>query len=224
MKRRPPPRVYAFTDIALAAYCPRKLYYRQREAEYEPPERAGFELAFQYPSLLDPETALDTEPIAVTPVVYRRNLGCSKARIGAFEALCDPTDRGVFLAGRRAWGIAHKVLKTPLAPSIVSVGEPPDTGVWESHAVRAVAAAKALAFERETSVERAFVEYATHGVIREIGLTARRVGQYRRALRTAASIDGPPPRTRNTDKCGSCEYRAQCGVRTRSLRSLLGGR
>lgn len=215
--------MHAFTDIALAAYCPRKLYYRQRE-EYDPPEHAGFELAFRYPSLLDPETELDTEPIAVTPVAYRRNLGCSRAQLAAFEALCAPPEREVFLTGRRARGIAHKVLKKPLAPSIVSVGEPPDTGVWEPHVVRAVAAAKALAWERERSVHRAFVEYATHGVIREIELTTRRVGQYRRALRTAASIDGPPPRTRNTDKCTSCEYRTECGVRTRSLRSLLGGR
>ncbi|UPM42593.1 CRISPR-associated protein Cas4 [Halocatena salina] len=216
--------MYAFTDVALAAYCPRKLYYRWREETYEPPEHSGFELAFQYPLLLDPETALDAEPIAVTPVTYRRNLNCSQARLRAFEALCEPTEREVFLTGRRVRGIAHKVLETPLAPSIVSVGEPPDRGVWEPHAVRAVAAAKALAWEREESVQRAFVEYATHGVIREIELTPRRVGQYRRALRTAASIDGPPPRTRNTDKCGSCEYRSTCGVRTRSLRSLLGGR
>lgn len=216
--------MYAFTDVALAAYCPRKLYYRRCEEEYDPPEHDGFELAFRYPSLLNPKTALDAEPIAVTPVTYRRNLGCSRARIEAFEALCDPTKREVFLTGRRTRGIAHKVLETPLVPSIVSVGEPPETGVWEPHSVRAVAAAKALAWERETSVQRAFVEYATHGVIREIELTTRRVGQYRRALRTAASIDGPPPRTRNTDKCGSCEYRAECGVQTRSLRSLLGGR
>lgn len=218
--------MYAFTDIALAACCPRKLYYRQRDDEYEPPEHDSFELAFRYPSLLDPETALDTESIAVSPVVYRRNLGCSQARIGdtTFEALCDPVEREVFLTGQKAWGITHKVIETPLAPSIVSVGEPPDTGVWEPHAVRAVAAAKALAFERETSVERTFVEYVSHGVLRKIDLTARRVGQYRRALRTAASIDGPPSRTQNTDKCESCEYRPRCGVRTRSLRSLLVGR
>lgn len=214
--------MHAFTEIALAAYCPRKLYYRQREEGYEPPDHDGFELAFRYPSLLDPETALDTEPIAISPLKYRRNLSCSRANVGAFDALCDPDGREVFLTGRQARGIAHKVIETPLAPSIVSVGHPPETGVWEPQAVRAVGAAKALAWERQTSVERAYIEYATHGVIRPIELTARRTGQYRRALRTAASIDGPPPRTRNTNKCESCEYRARCGVRTRSFRSLLG--
>lgn len=215
--------MYAFTDIALAEYCPRKLYYRQRDEEYEPPERDGrFELAFRYPELFDSSTKLRTEPIAVTPVTYRRNLGRSRARIGAFDALCEPSSREAFLTGRQARGIAHKIIEQPLAPSIVSTGDPPEMGVWSPQTVRAVAAAKALAWEHETAVERAFIEYSTHGVIREIELTARRVGMYRRALRTVASIDGPPPRTRNTSKCESCEYRAQCGVRTRSLRSLLG--
>lgn len=215
--------MYAFTDIALAEYCPRKLYYRQRDEEYEPPERDGqFELAFRYSELLDSSTNLQTEPIAVTPVTYRRNLGRSRARIGAFEALCEPSSREVFLTGRQARGITHKIIEQPLAPSIVSTGDPPETGVWTPQTVRAVAAAKALAWERETAVKRAFIEYSSHGVIRELELTARRVGIYRRALRTVASIDGPPPRTRNTSKCESCEYRAQCGVRMRSLRSLLG--
>jgi CRISPR-associated exonuclease Cas4 len=216
--------VYAFTDLALAAYCSRKLYYRRRET-HDPPERdEQHELAFRYPELLDPNTDLTAEPIAVSPVAYRRNLGCTRARVGTdvFDALCDPPSRDIFLTGRQARGISHKVIDTPLAPSIVSAGEPPETGVWKPQTVRAVAAAKALAWERETPIERAFVEYSTHGVIREFELTSRRVGLYRRAVRTAASIDGPPPRTRNTDKCKTCEFRSECGVRTRSLRSLLG--
>lgn len=211
----------AFTDLALAAYCPRKLYYRNR-TDGDPPDRdASHELAFRYPALLAAKTELATEPIDVTPTTFRRNLGCSRARVESFEQLCDPTDRDVFLTGRDARGIAHKVIETPLAPSIVTTGSPPDRGVYVPQTVRAVAAAKALAWERETPVDRAYVEYATHGVIREIELTARRVGIYRRAMRTAASIEGPPKRTNDTTKCESCEYRQDCGVKTRSLRSLL---
>ncbi|WP_254536416.1 CRISPR-associated protein Cas4 [Halomarina litorea] len=216
--------MYAFTDLSLAAYCPRKLYYRWRDAEeYEYPERDGrHELAFRYDALLDPGTELGEEPVAVAPDEYRRALGRSKARVGAFDALVNPDDRDVFLQGRRARGVAHKVLESPLAPSLVSAGAPPPEGVWEPQAVRAVAMAKALSWERETPVDRAFVEYAAHGVVRELELTARRTGQYRRALRTAAGIDGPPARTRRRSKCEACEYRGTCGVRTRSLRSLLG--
>lgn len=213
--------MHAFTDLALAAYCPRKLYYRNRTNDDPPDRDACHELAFRYSELLFGETELATEPIEVTPIRYRRNLGCSRARIGSFEELCDPPDRDVFLTGRDARGVVHKVIESPLAPSIVTTGSPPDSGVYAPQTVRAVAAAKALAWERETSVDRAYVEYATHGVIREIGLTARRVGIYRHAMRTAASIEGPPKRTNDTAKCESCEYRQDCGVKTRSLRSLL---
>ncbi|MFC7156437.1 hypothetical protein ACFQPA_13390 [Halomarina halobia] len=212
--------MHAFTDLALAAYCPRKLYYRRRDGT-DPPERdERHELAFRYRELLDPATDLAAEPIDCSPTTYRVALGRSKARVDAFEALADPPIRDAFLEGRRARGIAHKVIEEPLAPAIVSAGAPPESGVWRPQTVRAVAAAKALAWERETPVERAYVEYPTRGVVREVELTARRTGLYRRAVRTAASLDGPPPRTRNRDKCAPCEHRGECGVRTRSLQSL----
>jgi CRISPR-associated exonuclease Cas4 len=58
-------------------------------------------------------------------------------------------------------------------------------------------------------------------VIREVELTTRRTGDYRRALRTAESIDGPPARAANDAKCEPCEYREACGPKTRSLKSML---
>lgn len=216
--------MYAFTDLALATYCPRKLYYRRRD-ERDPPDRdERHELAFRYPELFDPATDLSSEPIAVSPHEYRATLGRSRARVGepTFEALCSPEQRDVTLRGRQAHGVAHKVCETPLAPSLVVAGNPPEQGVWEPQSVRAVAMAKALSWEREVRVERAFVEYAAHGVVREIELTARRTGQFRRALHTARAIDGPPRRTREEAKCEACEYASGCGVKTRSLRSLLG--
>jgi CRISPR-associated exonuclease Cas4 len=216
--------VHAFTDLSVAAYCPRQLYYRRREGT-DPPDRDDrHELAFRYPELLDPETDLSAEPVAVDPTAYRSNLGRSRARLGRarFRRLAAPSARDVLLEGRDARGIAHKLLEEPPAPSLVVAGTPPETGVWEPHTVRAVAMAKALAWERERRIGRAYVEYPTHGVIRELELDARRTGIYRRALRTAESIDGPPPRLDDRSKCETCEYRDQCGVRTRSLRSLLG--
>ncbi|MFD1513965.1 CRISPR-associated protein Cas4 [Halomarina rubra] len=216
--------MHAVSDLAVAAYCPRKLYYRKRDDDPYGERDDRHELPFRYDELLDPETDLHEEPIAVSPVEYRSALGQSRARVGptAFEALCAPADRDALLEGRRVRGIAHKVLEEPLAPSLVVGGEPPEEGVWEPHTVRAVALARALEWDRQTEVERAYVEYGAHGVIRELELTARRTGAFRRALRTAASIDGPPARTRNRSKCESCEYRSDCGVRTRSFRSLLG--
>ena len=215
-----------FTDLALAAYCPRKLYYRYREPDRSPPPEVEpvNQLAFRYPDLLDPggPDPLAEAPIAVPPTEYRATLGRVRARIDAWDDLARPPAREVYLEGRQCRGVAHKVLERPLAPSIVSPGRPPTAGVWRPQAVRAVAAAKALAWERETPVERAFVEYPAHGVVREVRLTTRRKAAYRLALRTVRSIDGPPPRLHDEAKCGDCEYRAECGVRTQTLRSLLG--
>jgi len=216
--------MHAVSDLAVAAYCPRKLYYRRRDDDPYGERDERHELPFRYDELLDPETNLAAEPLDVSPTAYRSNLGQSRARVGptVFDALREPTSREVFLDGRRVRGIAHKMLDEPLAPSLVVAGEPPEQGVWEPQVVRAVGLARALAWERQEEVERAYVEYATHGVVRELELTARRTGAFRRALRTAANIDGPPARTRQRSKCESCEYRGECGVRTRSLRSMLG--
>jgi CRISPR-associated exonuclease Cas4 len=111
---------------------------------------------------------------------------------------------------------------TPPIPVIVSPGAPHETGVWEPQSVRAVAAAKALAWEREREIPRALVEYPAHAVVRSVRLGVRRTAAYRRALRTARGIDGPPPRLRDSPRCEPCAYREECGVETKSLRSRLG--
>ncbi|WP_049997714.1 CRISPR-associated protein Cas4 [Halococcus sediminicola] len=216
---------HAFSDLRTAAYCPRKCYYRwQDDADRDPPPEVEErrELAFRYGEILDGVDLVDA-PIEVTPTQLRTNLSCAKARLDAFEALCDPADRDVLLTGKDCRGIAHKIVETDVpVPSLISAGSPPENGVWHPQTVHAVAAAKALAYERETPVERAFVEYPTYGVVREVPLTTRRKAAYRTAVRTLESIDGPPPRLDDRSKCESCEYREECGVKTRSLRSLLG--
>lgn len=213
----------AFTDIATAAYCPRKLYYRRKHGDGSPPERVATiqNLAFRYGELLGAERELADEPIAVGPARYRENLEAARSRLERWTDLVDPAERRVFLAGKDANGVAHKLLADPPVPVIVTPGEPPERGVWEPQSVRATAAAKALAWERQTPIERAYVEYPAYGVIRTFRLTTRRKAAYRGALRTAESLDGPPPRLRNDARCRSCEYRDECGTKTRSLRSRL---
>lgn len=215
--------MHAFSDLATAAYCPRQLYYQWREGGHEVTAgaRERRALAHRYPTLRDPETELTDEPIAVTPTQWRSRMGATVERLDRWAELADPPATDVVLEGKDCRGVAHKVLADPPAPSIVSGGEPPDRGVWEPQSVRATAAAKALAWERETPVETAYVEYPTYGVIRRLELTTRRKAAYRRALRTVESLDGPPPRNAGP-KCNACEYQATCGVKTRSLRSLLG--
>lgn len=215
-----------FGDLRSASFCPRQCYYERVEGDREPPPRVErvTDLAFRYEALLSADRPeLAAEPIAVDPAVYRRRLADVRDRTARWQALCEPADRDVLVEGKDCRGIVDKVLEAPLEPVVVSAGRPPDRGVWESHSVKAVAAAKSLAWERERPVDAAFVEYPAHGVVRRIELTTPRKAAYRRTLRTVREIDGPPPRIDDRSKCESCEYASKCGVRTRTLRSLLGG-
>jgi CRISPR-associated exonuclease Cas4 len=214
--------VHAFSDLATAAYCPRKLYYRLRDGDHETPAavRERRALAFRYPDLAAPDADLGAEPIEVTPTQYRANLGCAR-ELAAWDGLCDPARTNALLEGREARGVAHKVLSDPLSVSVVSAGSPPEEGVWRPQTVRAVAAAKALSWEAEVEVGHAYVEYPAYGVVRRLDLSTRRKALYREAVARAESIDGPPARLNDDARCDPCEYREQCGVKTRSLRSLL---
>ncbi len=215
----------AFSDLRLATYCPRKLYYARQRDDREPPPTVARsrELAFRYDELLDADDAtLATLPIADTPETFRRNLSRARSSLDDWNGLVNPPSRDVLLTGRECRGIAHKVLEEPPRPSLVSAGSPPDQGVWEPQSVHAVAAAKALAWERERPVEHAYVEYPAHGVVRPISIDGRRKARYREILRTVESLRNPPPRLRNDAKCDACEYSSECGVETRTLRSLLG--
>ena len=218
--------MHAFRDIEAAAYCPRKLYYRRRSPEEETvPEIVGRrrDIAFEYGELLDVGERLRERPIEVTPTQFRSRLGCARARLDRWDELRDPVERDAFLSGRECRGIAHKVLESPPSLSLVFAGDPPEQGVWKPQSVRLMAAAKALSWEEETAVESVYAEYPAHGVVRRIDVDARRTAAYREAVRIADSIDGPPARQRNDAKCDPCEYRPECGVKSRSLRSLLDG-
>ncbi|MFC4540743.1 hypothetical protein ACFO5R_02225 [Halosolutus amylolyticus] len=229
-------RHVAFSDLRTAAYCPRKCYYQRTRDDHDrdPPPEVGAvrDLATRYGELLDasPEE-LAAEPIAVPPATYRERLTNARDRLGGeggeggadhWARLRDPADRNALVTGRDCRGIVHKVLAEPIEPAIVSAGKPPERGVWHPQSVHAVAAAKALAWEHERPVERAWLEYPAAGVIRQLDLTTRRKAEYRAALRTVRELDGPPPRIDNRSKCAACEFADECGVRTRTLRSLLG--
>ncbi|ESP88655.1 hypothetical protein [Candidatus Halobonum tyrrellensis] len=233
-RSRPRPDSVAFSDLARAAYCPRQLYYARREDDRDPPPaaRERVDLAYRYPDLraMD-DAALESAPVDRPPTEYRAALARVADR-DDYDRLTDPAGTRVFLAGKDAHGLAYKLLEPdgdgtdgePPVPTIVTPGAPPESGVWEPQAVRAVAAAKALAWERDREVPRALVEYPAHGVVRSVRVGVRKTAAYRRALRAARGIDGPPPRLRGgaRSNCERCAYADECGVRTRSLRSLLG--
>jgi len=230
--------VIPFSDVAVAAYCPRQLYYARRDDDRAVPAeaRARIDLAFRYPALADaPDATLRRLPIRRSPAAYRRNLDRLRER-DDYDRLAHPDRERAFVSGKDCHGTVHKVLAgggdaagsaddadpaDPPVPTVVSPGEPPENGVWEPQSVRAVAAAKAVAWERERGVPRALVEYPSVGAVREVRLTTRKKAAYRRALRAARAIDGPPSRV-DDDRCSACDYRETCGVGRRSFRSLLG--
>jgi CRISPR-associated exonuclease Cas4 len=214
----------AFSDLRTAAYCLRQLHYRRRDDRGTPPAVAAVrDLAFRYDELRDADDAtLRDLPVERSPAAYREALAATAASRDDWGALVDPPARDVLLTGKDCRGVAHKVLADPPRPSLVAAGEPPERGVWEPQRVHAVAAAKALAWERERAVETALVEYPAYGAVRTVRLTTRNRAAYRRTLRSVRSLDGVPPRISDRAKCGPCEYSDTCGVRTRTLSSLLG--
>lgn len=218
--------MHAFRDVEVAAYCPRKLYYRRQEPAIDSPPptvTSTRDLAFEYDRLLTDDAALTEAPIEVTPTTFRSRLGCARARLEDWGHLVSPADRDVFLEGRECRGIAHKLLPTdPPSASLVFTGRPPDQGVWQPQTVRLMAVAKALSWEYQTEVKRVYAEYPAYGVIRKVPVNGRRSAMYREAVSLADDLPDPPARTTNDAKCNPCEYSDQCGVRTRSLRSLLG--
>jgi len=222
---RPLESVLTFAELARAAYCPRQYYYAEQEGMTDPPPaaRTRRDLAFRYPTLRAASDAeLAAEPIERPPAAYRTALDRLAAR-DDWDALADPVERERLLTGRECRGVAHKILPSdPPIPTFVSPGRPPEEGVWRPQRVRAVAMAKALAWEREREIPAALVEYPAHGVVRRVALTTRNRAAYRRTVRTVRGIDGPPPRIDDESKCDACDYRERCGVRTRSLKSLLG--
>lgn len=214
--------MHTFRDLAAAADCPRKLYYRRRETDAPAVSAGGRsrrELAFEYERLLADTDRLREAPIVPTPTQYRSRLGSAKARLN-WQRLVDPLDRDVLLTGRECRGTVDKLLAGPTV-SLVFTDRPPTVGVRAPQSVRLVAAATALAHERGTSVDAAVAEYPAHGVIRLVDITPPRRAAYREAIAVADAVDGPPSRTRAGSKCETCGYSGRCGVRTRSLASLL---
>lgn len=211
------------SDLALAAYCPRKLYYARGTDRTPPPEHADALAVSQQYGAVFGSGDVPTDKIAVHPRAFHEALAAARDRLPVWPNLLDPARTDCRLLGKDVHGRVPKVLESPLAPVLVSPGAPPEDGVWHPQTVKAVGAAKALSWERETPVERAYVEYPRHGVIRSVDLTTHHRAAYRRTLRAVRSLDGPPPRLDDDAKCGACRFADQCGVRTRSLKSLLTG-
>lgn len=211
----------SFGALGIAAYCPRQLWYHRRTDDT--PDRAddARAIALAYDRLR--AQSIDGDRLAVTPDAAADNIDRARQQFpDLWPHLESPAATDVFVSGRDAHGEVAKLLGTdPPTPTLVSAATPPDEGVWKPHAVRAVAAALAVAWESNTRIGRTIFEYPRHGIVRSVAITAQRRATYRRVLRIAKSMDAPPSRIDNDAKCGACPYQETCGVKTRSLTSLL---
>jgi CRISPR-associated exonuclease Cas4 len=217
--------VLAFSDLRTAAYCPRQLWYARTQDDRSTPDAvdAVRDLATRYDDVLANPDGIDADRLEVPVAAWLERVRGVREREPRFADLCDPAGTDVFLSGRECHGVASKVLPGPPMPSLVSPGRPPEQGVWEPHAVWAVAAAKALAWERERRVDEAIVEYPRYGVVRRVRLTTRKKAAYRRTVRTVRELDTIPSRLEDTSKCEPCRFAEECGVNTGTLRSRLAG-
>ncbi|MFP4530140.1 MAG: hypothetical protein ACLFNC_02495, partial [Halodesulfurarchaeum sp.] len=86
------PDTVPLSDLALAAFCPRKLHYARQTDRSPPPEYdTSLELSRRYADFLDPHP--ETPPadaLAVHPSTFRAALKRARDGMQAWPALVDP--------------------------------------------------------------------------------------------------------------------------------------
>lgn len=169
--------MYAASDLSVAAYCPRQLYYRRDDdCEVPPSVAARRELAFEYERLL----AADDASLSARPRSIGRTSGAlGSASTAGTRSSTRPIGTASSQAGSGEGSRARS--STTRSPPRISARIATRAGRLETP-LRAIALAKALSWEHEVAVETAFVKYPTHGIVREIALTTRRKAAYRDAV------------------------------------------
>lgn len=129
----------------------------------------------------------------------------------------------LYSSKRRLTGMPNKIIKIDeeLAPSILSPGTPPSTGVWQRHRILLAAYALLMEEHYDTVVRRGFVEYLRCGVVREAVLRTRERRDVLHMLRRIEKIlheQVLPERPRKAP-CNGCKYLEQCHETPNTLAS-----
>ena len=227
---------FHISEVRRAIYCGRQAYYEsQREACRIPsPEtRVLREVAYLYPTVVEsPEDALrraeETAGVSTSLDMSEAAEALADEREknpGLWEAVAHPDREERYFEGNSLRGTVEKLSfgddGEGVLASVVKTGTPPPNGVWRSE--RAEAAAVRRMVSREYDLRGVVFEYPRVGALRRVEVGRDDARTLERALERLEDIEKgvPPSRTENRNKCESCEFKDECGVKTKSVLTRL---
>lgn len=141
-----------------------------------------------------------------------------------FLAALTPIKSEPFLASERLnlKGFPSKLVcfEEKLLPSIIKTGNCPRNGVWAQDRFHATALILLLEAEYEQNIEEAFVEYASHGLLRKVKIRALDRREVLKVCRRVEKIkSGFMPEKKEGPLCKHCSFSKQCKQKPSSLLS-----
>lgn len=222
------------SEVRRSTYCGRQAYYEsQREACRIPsPEtRVLREVAHIYPLVIDSPADALRRAERRTGVSVPLDLTDAADALAEereenperWEAVAHPDREERYFEGEDLHGAVDKLSfgGDGVLVSVVKTGTPPRNGVWGSERVEAAAVRRMVSREHEFG--GVVFEYPRVGALRRVELGRDDVRALERALETLDGIENgvPPSRTDNRSKCESCDFREECGVKTKSVLTRL---
>lgn len=221
------------SEVRRAVYCGRQAYYESRRDACRVPSpetRVLREVAYVYPTLVEsPEEALrhaeETAGVSVSLDLTDAADKLAEVRDKnpeRWEAVAYPDREEHHFEGESLRGTVDKLsFDGGALVSLVKTGTPPRNGVWGSERVEAAAFKRLVS--RIHDVGGVVFEYPRVGALRRVDVGRDDVRALERALETLEDIkeDVPPSRTDNRSKCESCDFREECGVKTKSVLTRL---
>lgn len=222
------------SEVRRAIYCGRQAYYEsQREACRIPsPEtRVLREVAYLYPTVVEsPDDALrraeETAGVSTSLDMSEAADALAERREespGLWEAVAYPDREERYFEGKNLEGTVEKLSfgDDGVLVSVVKTGTPPPNGVWRSE--RAEAASVRRMVSREHDIRSVVFEYPRVGALRRVEVGRDDARALERALERLEDIEKgvPPSRTENRNKCESCDFKNECGVKTKSVLTRL---
>lgn len=223
------------SEVRNAIYCGRQAYYEARREACRlpsPETRILRELAYVYPILADsPDDALrraeDTAGVSVSLDISGAADALAERRDDnpeLWDVVARPDREERYLENERLRGTVDKLSFDDdggAVASLVKTGTPPANGVWSSERVEAAAIHELVSTSYDVSC--VVVEYPRVGALRRVEVGSDDERTLERAIETLEEIEKgvPPSRTDNRSKCESCDFKEECGVKTKSVLTRL---